>query len=153
MDFVNDHNELYDKASKHFKDKARCFSGRSSPRFANFLQRYERHKSGQEMTESPAWTQDKSGFLRSHIKSKGLSKLSAFTSLARGVSDSTTTAHNVSRVLTDTDSIEINMRSTDIVLQPLQVMSPTAASRHSSVDQQVMDKFTQMRSMLSSFLG
>ena len=51
VDFVNDHNELYDKASKHFKDKARCFSGRSSPRFANFLERYERHKSGQEMTE------------------------------------------------------------------------------------------------------
>ena len=45
------------------------------------------------------------------------------------------------------------MRSTDTTLQPQQVMRPTAALGCSSVDQQVMDQFTQMRSMLSSFLG
>ena len=42
------------------------------------------------------------------------------------------------------------MQSTDTTLQPQQVTSPTAASRHYSVNQQVMDQFTQMRSMLSS---
>ena len=45
------------------------------------------------------------------------------------------------------------MQSKDTTLQPQHVMSPTAASGHSSVDQQVMDQFTQMRTMLSSFLG
>ena len=44
------------------------------------------------------------------------------------------------------------MRSTDTTLQPQQVTSPAAASGRSSVDQQIMDQFTQMRSMLSSFL-
>ena len=44
------------------------------------------------------------------------------------------------------------MRSTDTTLQPQQVTSPTVASGRSSVDQRVMDQFTQMRSMLSSFL-
>ena len=56
------------------------------------------------------------------------------------------------RASTDTDSMEISMRSTDTMLQPQQVTSPTADSGHSLVDQQVMDQFTQMRSMLSSFL-
>ena len=41
---------------------------------------------------------------------------------------------------------------TDTMLQPQQVTSPTATSEHSSVDQQFMDQFTQMRTMLSPFL-
>ena len=44
------------------------------------------------------------------------------------------------------------MWSTDTTLQPQQVTSPTATSRHSSVDQQVMDQFTWMSTMLSLFL-
>ena len=36
--------------------------------------------------------------------------------------------------------------------QPQQVTSPTIALGCSSVDQQVMDQFTQIRTMLSSFL-
>ena len=44
------------------------------------------------------------------------------------------------------------MRSTDITLQPQHVKSPTAASGHSSVNHQVMDQFTQIKTILSSFL-
>ena len=44
------------------------------------------------------------------------------------------------------------MQSIDTILQPEQVTSPIIASKDSSVDQQVMDKFTQMKTMLSSFL-
>ena len=42
------------------------------------------------------------------------------------------------------------MWSTDAMLQPEHT---TTALGHSSIDQQVMDQFTQMRSMLSTFLG
>ena len=49
--------------------------------------------------------------------------------------------------------MEMSIQSTDPTLQPPQVTSPTTASGPSSVDQQVMDQFTQMRTMLSSFLG
>ena len=100
--------------------------------------------------ECQTWIQDKLGFLRSHIRCKGLSKLSPFILQARG---SSTSAYDISRASTDTDSMEISMRSIDTMLQPQQVMSPITASEQSLVNQQVMDQFTQMRSMLSSFLG
>ena len=61
-------------------------------------------------------------------------------------------AHNISRGSTNTDSIEISMWSTDTTLEPQLAISPIVASGNSSVDQQVMDQFTQIRSMLSSFL-
>ena len=88
-----------------------------------------------------------------HIRCKGQSKSSAFKSQAPGASASTTTAHDISRASTDTDSMEISILSTDTTLQPQQVTTSTAASGHSSVDRQVMDQFTQMRSMVSLFLG
>ena len=72
------------------------------------------------------------GFLRLHIRCKELSKLSDFKSQARGGSATATTAHNISRTLTDIDSMEISMGSKDPTLQPQHVMSPTEASGHSS---------------------
>ena len=89
----------------------RSFSGSSSPRVASCLSRcracvvdsqmtrYEKltqSKFGQapkEMTECQTWIQDKLGFLRSHIRHKGISKSSAFKSQTQGASASTTTAH------------------------------------------------------------
>ena len=62
-------------------------------------------------------------------------------------------AHNISRASTNTDSLDISMQSTESTLQLQQVTSPTTASGHSLVNQQVMGQFTQMRAMLSSFLG
>ena len=87
------------------------------------------------------------------VTHQGLSKSLAFILQDREASASATTAHDISRALTDTDSMELSMRSTDTTLQFQQVTSPTAASGCSLVDQQVMDHFTQVRSMLSSFLG
>ena len=82
-------------------------------------------------------------------KLSGSAESSAFKLQARRASASATTAHNISRALTDTDSMEISMQSTDTMLQPQQVTSPKAGSGHSSVDQQVMDQFTQMKRMLT----
>ena len=48
------------------------------------------------------------------------------------------------------DSIQISMQS-DTMIQP-SVTSTSAVSKHSSVGQQVMDQFAQMKTMLSSFL-
>ena len=67
---------------------------------------------------------------------------------AQGASAS---AHDIFRASTDTNSMEISMRSSDTTLQPQQVTSPTTASGRSSVDQ-VMDQSTQI-TVLSSFLG
>ena len=172
MDLVKDHKELYDKNIKHFKDKARkeCLWEKFANRckvsvrvcktwFESQRTHYSKlmqWKSGQapiEMTERQNWIQDKFGFLRSHIRRKGLSKSSDFKSKARGASASIASTHNISRVSTNTDSLEISMRSTDTTLQPQHVTSPAAASGCFSVDQQVADQFTQMRTMLSSFLG
>ena len=105
----------------------------------------------EDIMQCQNWIQNKFGFLRSHIRCKGLSKSSDFTSQARGASASATSAHNISRASTDPESMDISMRSTDTTLQPQQVTHPTAASGCSSVDQQAMDQFTQMRTMLSSF--
>ena len=77
-------------------------------------------------------------------------------SQARGAFASAASAHNITRGSTNTASMEISIRSTDTMLQPEQVTSLTTASGHSSVDQQVMDQFTQIKTMvtmLSSFLG
>ena len=96
------------------------------------------------------WIQDKFRFLKSHIRSKGLTRSSRFKSQAPGASASGTIAHGIYRASTYTGIIEISMRSTDTTLQPEQVMNPTTASGSSSVNKQVMDQFTKMRTMLLS---
>ena len=55
------------------------------------------------------------------------------------------------RASANTDSMEISRRS-DTTKQA-SVTSPSAVSTHSSIHQHVMDQFTQMGTMLSSFLG
>ena len=147
VDFVKDHKEFYDKINEHFKDKARKYclwlqftngcklSVKACKTWVDLQRtRYGKltqSKSGQapkEKTECQNWIQYKFGFLRAHIRRKGLSKSSAFKSQARGASASAATAHNISRESIDTDSMEISMWSTDTTLQPQQVTSPTAAS-------------------------
>ena len=149
------------------KQGLRVSAGRGLPTAASCLPRCARPgvshkghvtasscKSGQalkQMTEFQNWIQDKFGFLRLHIRCKGLSKFSGFKSLAQRASASAALAHDISRASTDTDSMEISMQSIDTSLQPQQVTSPTVG--HSSVDQRVMNQLTQMRTMLTSFLG
>ena len=88
MDFVKGHKELYD--SEHFKDKqgrsvsesisltvASCLS-RCAKTWFNLQRKLTQSKSGQalkEMTEHQTWIQENFGFLRSHIRCKGLVRL------------------------------------------------------------------------------
>ena len=115
MDFAKVHEELNDKTSDHFKDKAR----KECLWLANSHNLFVAHQS--------------------HIRCKGLSKFSGFKSQALGASASAASAHVISRASTDIDRMEISMQLTDTTLQPPQVTSPTGPS---SVDQQVMYQFT-----------
>ena len=111
-------------------------------------------KSGQapeEMKQRQNWIQDTFNFLKTHIRCKGLSKSSAFKFPAQEASAFVASAHVISKGSNNTDIMEISMRS-DITIHP-SVTSPSAVSRPSLVDQQVMDQFAQMKIMLSSFLG
>ena len=106
--------------------------------------------SPKEMTERQNWIQEKFTFLKMPIRCKGLSKSSGCTSQVQGTSAYVASAHNISSGSTNTDSMEISMRS-DTSIQPL-VTSPSTVFGHSSVNQQVMDHFAQMKTMLSSVL-
>ena len=169
VDYVKDHEKLYDKTNEYFKDKTRkeclwerftnsrklsvkvCKTWFESQRtHSSKLMQLKSGQTPKEMTEHQNWIQDKFGFLRLHISCKGLSKSSGFKSQARGVIASAASAHDISRTSTGKDSLEITVWSTDTTLEPQQVIT---ASGYSSVDQQVMDHFTKMRTMLSSFLG
>ena len=105
-----------------------------------------------EITEHQNWIQDKFHFLKLHIRSKGPSKSSGFKSQTWRASALAASTHNISRASTDTGSMMISIQSTDITFLHQQVTRLTAAAGHSLVDQQVMDQFTQMRTILSSFL-
>ena len=99
--------------------QGRSISGRGSPIVTSCLSKCARPGiDPKEMTEHQNWLQDKFGFLRLHIRRKGLIKSSGFKSQAQGASPS---AHNVSQASTNTDSLEISPRSK---LQPQQVSSP-----------------------------
>ena len=95
VDLVKDHEELFNKTSEHFKDKARkeclweqftnsrklsvkvCKTWFDSQRTC--YGKLTQSKSGQapkEMMKRQTWIQDMLGFLRLHIRRKGLSKLS-----------------------------------------------------------------------------
>ena len=96
------------------------------------------------------WIQHKFHFLKSHIRHKGLSKSSGLKSPACRASASAASAYNIFKASTDMDSMEISMQS-DTSIQP-SVTSPRSVSRHSPVNQQVMDQFALMSTMLPSFL-
>ena len=99
MDFVKDHEELHNKTSGHYKDKARkeffwveftrscklsakvCKTWFDSQRTCYWkLMQFKSGQAPKEMMEHQTCIQDKLGFLRSHIRHKGLSKSSAFKS-------------------------------------------------------------------------
>ena len=107
------------------------------------------------MTERQNWIQDKfKYFWKTHIKRKDLGKSSGFKSPQRGASASAASAHNISRRSTDTDSMETSICS-GTTHQPTicSTASTSVVSQPSSVDQQVMQQFVQIKTMLTSFLG
>ena len=82
--------------------------------------------------------QGKVNFLKTHIRRKGLSKFSGFKAFQRGTSGSSA-------------SLAVTVWRPACAL--ISTASPCVVSQTPSVDQQVMDQFAQMKTMLTSFLG
>ena len=97
VDFMKVHKELYDNTSEHFKEKARkellweefvrshklsvkvCKNWFDSQRtHYGKLTQLKARQAPKEMMEHQTWIKDKLGFLRSHIRCKGVNKSSAF---------------------------------------------------------------------------
>ena len=130
VNFVKDHEELYDKIYGDLRTRTRkdCLWERfvssfklsvkvCKTSFESQRTRYgklTRSKSGQtpkKMTERQNWIQDKFNFLKTNLRKKGLSKSSGFKSPQRGVSAITASAHHISRGSTDTDSLGTSAHS------------------------------------------
>ena len=97
------------------------------------------------------WSHNKFQFLKSHIRRKDLSKSSRFNALERGVSaTSSTTTHDVSQRSTDTNSIEKRIRSDSIHQPPIATtVRMSAVLQPSSVDQQILEQFSKMTTVLT----
>ena len=173
VEFIKQHEELYDKTNDSFKDKQKketlweqLASTRNLPIktvkkwFETQRTRYGKltqTKSGQaaeKSTERQTWLKDSFSFLRGHIRRKGVSKSSAFKSPQRpSAAAASASVPDTSR---DTESeMEISIAS-DVTHQPSSTSpkrrQPPVASTTTSADP-VLDQFQQMRSMISTFLG
>ena len=102
------------------------------------------------LTRLPMTERQLDSELKTHTRRKGLGKSSGFKSRAQGAS-ATTASAQITRGCTDTDSMEMSMWSE--TTQPPLIASPSVVSQHSTFNQQVMDQFTQMPTMLSDFSG
>ena len=80
---------------------------------------------------------------------QGTQQISRLQFLARGASASAASAHDISRVSTNIATMEVSMRS-DTTIQS-SVTSNSTVSRRSLVNQQIIDQFAQMKTMMSSF--
>ena len=126
VEFIKQHEELYDKTNNSFKDKQKKEGLCEQPAavkkwFDTQCTRYGKltqTKSGQaaeKSTEHQAWLKDSFSFLRGHIRRKGVSKSSAFKSPQRP-SAATASVPDTSR---DTESeMEISI-APDVTHQPL----------------------------------
>ena len=112
-------------------------------------------KSGQpagNSTERQTWLKDSFSFLRGHIRRKGVSKSSAFK-LPQRRSAASASVSDTSR---DTESeMEISIAS-DVTQQPSSTSpkqrQPPVATTITAADP-VLDRFQQMRYLISTFLG
>ena len=136
VEFVKQHEELYDETNDSFKDKQkkeRCWESLAATRnlpvktgmrwFDTRRTRYGKltqTKSGQaaeKSTERQTWLKDSFSFLRGHFRRKGVSKSSAFKSPQRpSAAAASASVPDTSR---DTESeMEISIAS-DVIHQPL----------------------------------
>ena len=170
MEFVKQHEELYDKTNDSFKNKQkkeRLWEQLAATRnlpiktvkkwFETQCTRYDKltqTKSGQaaeKSTERQTWLKDSFSFLRGHIRRKGVSKSSAFKSPQRP----SAAAASVPDTSRDTESeMEISMAS-DVTHQPSSTSpkrrQPSVAT--TTAADPVLDQFQQMSLMISPFLG
>ena len=167
---MKDYEELCNKTYDHFKDKARkeclwerfvnchklsvkvckiwfelqrtCYGNLTQSKFGQALK---------EMTECQNWIQDIFGILRLHIRCKRLSKSLGFKSQARGANASAASAQNICRASTDTVwRLACSQQTPHYSLNKSRAPPELQGTL---VIQQAMDPFTQMRTVLSSFLG
>ena len=173
IEFMKQHEELYDKTNDSFKDKQKkeglleqLAASRNLPvktvkklfdieriRYGKLTQT----KSGQAAEKSrelQTWLKDSFSFLRGHIRRKGASKSSAFKSPKRpSVAAASASVSDTSR---DTESeMEISIASEGTrqtsSTSPKQRQPPVITATTSA--DPVLDQFQQMRSMISTFLG
>ena len=153
VEFVKQHEELYDKTNHSFKDKQKKESLWEQPAATRNLPIKTVEKWFEKSTERQTWLKDSFSFLRGHIRRKGVSKSSAFK-LPQRPSAAAASVQDTSR---DTESeIEISIASyvthQPSSTSPKQRQPPVATATTSSADP-VLDQFQQMRSMISTFLG
>ena len=148
VEFVKQHEKLYDKTNDSFKDKQKkerlseqLAATRNLPVktvkkwFETQLTRYGKltqAKSGQEAektTKRQAWLKDGFSFLRGHIRRKGVSESSAFKSPQRpSAAAASASVPNTSR---DTESeIEISIASDQPFEHQSQVMTASSRDYH-----------------------
>ena len=173
VEFVKQHEELYDKTNDSFKDKQkkeRLWELLSATRdlpiktvkkgFETQCIRYDKlsqMKSGQaaeKSTEWQTWLKDSFSFLRGHLRRKEVSKSSAFKSPQRPSAVPAAASALVPDTSTESE-VEISIAS-DVTHQPLSTSpkrrQPTIATTTTAGDP-VLDQFQQMRSLISTFLG
>ena len=156
VDLVNDHKELYDKSKNISRIKeGRCVCGRNLPTVASCLSSWARpglicrgkltqtksEQAAKEMSECQNWICYKFGFLRSHI-------LRVVRIQVPGWRSQYFCCFSLHWHRQHGDQHAVNRHH----ITALTSHQPVA-SGHSSVDQQVMDQFIEMRTMLSSFQG
>ena len=173
VEFVKQHEELYDKTNDSFKDKQkkeRLWEQLAATRnlpiktvtkwFETQHTRYGKltqTKSGQgagKSTERQTWLKDSFSFLQGHIRRKGVSKSSVFKSPQRP--SAAAASVSVPDTSKDTESeMEINIVS-DVTQQPSSTSpkrrQPPVTTATTSADP-VLYQFQQMRLMISTFLG
>ena len=161
VDFAKDHEELYNKTNKHFKDKAMtdCLWERfasSSKLSVKVCKTWSPKDSLWKLNTIQVWPGSqgnvrevyRTGFRTNLI----LSKSSGFKSAQTRASAYATSAHDISRGSTDTNNMETSIHSRH---QPsiCSTSSTSVFPQPSSVNQRVMDQFAQMETMLTSSLG
>ena len=171
VEFVKQHEELYDKTNSSFKDKQKkeglweqLAATRNLPvktvkkwfntqctRYGKLTQT-KSEQAAEKSTERQTWLKDSFSFLRDHIRRKGVSKTSAFKSPQRP----SAAAASVPDTSRDTESEMGISIASDVTHQPSstspkQRLLPVATTTTSA--DPVLDQFQQMRSMISTFLG
>ena len=172
MEFVKQHEELYDKTNDSFKDKQKkerlweqlAFT-RNLPIMTVkkwFKTQHTRYgkltqtKSGQaaeKSTELQTWLKDSFSFLRGHIRRKRVSKSSAFKSLQRPQPQPQPQFQF--QIHPGTQNLRWKSALHQMLLSSLRApvpRQPPVATTTTSADP-VLDQFQQMRSMISTFLG
>ena len=109
VDFVKDHKELYEKTNGHFNDEARMSLGeirQQSQAVCQGAHTVNVWKAPKEMMEHQNWIHDKFVFLS---LTQGAEQVIRIQFPAQGTSASAASAHNISRVSTDTISMDISI--------------------------------------------